>query len=97
MASSSSRTPVHIDLDTGSSTRSHFGRAPCGLALSPDGARVHLTLALEDSALVTDHFAMENFTEIHGITFPTGVAVTPDESFLCATNYFADSVTVIEL
>jgi YVTN family beta-propeller protein len=62
-----------------------------------DGARVYLTLALQDSVLVTDHFAMENFAEIHGITFPTGVAVAPDESLLYATDYFAGKVSVVDL
>lgn len=43
VAGPSSKTLVHIDLDTGIPTQSGFGRAPYGLALSPDGARVYLT------------------------------------------------------
>jgi YVTN family beta-propeller protein len=87
---------VYIDFDSGP-TQINLHRAPYGVAVSPDGGRVYLTLALEDSVLVTDQFGMEEFAEIRGIDFPTGVAVAPDESLLYVTHYFAGKVSVVDL
>ncbi|MFG2848959.1 beta-propeller fold lactonase family protein [Kitasatospora sp. NPDC048296] len=97
VAAPDSEMLVRIDILGGIPTHSGFGHAPYGVAVSPDGDRVYLTLALEDSVLVTDQFAKARFSEIHGIAFPTGVAVTSDENLLYATNYFADTVSVVDI
>ncbi|MFF4760820.1 beta-propeller fold lactonase family protein [Streptomyces sp. NPDC001292] len=87
---------VDIQLPQLLSTDSHFGHSPYGVAAGAD-ARVYLTLALEDSVLVTDAFAKPVFAVIQRIDFPTGVAVSPDETRLYVTNYFSDSVSVVDL
>jgi YVTN family beta-propeller protein len=94
VASPGSKRLVRVELDTGHETHYSLGRAPYGVAAG--GGLFYWTLALEDSVLVTDRFFME-YTEIRDINFPTGVAVAPDKSLLYATNYFAGTVSVVDL
>ncbi|MDX3533562.1 YncE family protein [Streptomyces sp. MB09-01] len=68
---------------------------PYGTAVSPDG-HVCLTLALSDTVLVTDKF-LKAPTSIPDVSFPVGVVASKDNDRLYATNYFAKSVSVIDV
>ncbi|RPF30116.1 YVTN family beta-propeller protein [Streptomyces sp. Ag109_G2-6] len=95
VASPGSKTLVMLDLSNGFHQGSGISRAPYGVAVSPKGGPLYLTLAQEDSILVTDHFGKGPNTRIPGVRFPTGVAV--DETLLYVTNFFAGTVSVVDL
>ncbi|HEX4815431.1 MAG TPA: YncE family protein [Nonomuraea sp.] len=76
---------------------SGFGHAPYGVAVGARGGPVYLALALEDAIMLTDKFAMGQDVFIPNIDFPVGLAVTQDGTRLYASNYFANTVSVIDL
>lgn len=66
-----------------------------GLAMSPSGGILYAACALDDKILLLDGL-VKNVGELSGIDFPVSVAVSPDGATLYASNYFAESVSVID-
>jgi YVTN family beta-propeller protein len=66
-----------------------------GLAMSPQGRVLYAACALDDKILLLDGL-VKNVGEFTGIDFPVAVAVSPDGATLYASNYFSESVSVID-
>jgi YVTN family beta-propeller protein len=85
-------TPMDVDIQTG------ISHAPYGIAISQDGGRLYVALALEDAILILDAFAKQvNEPLIGSMDFPVGVALSPDGGTLYASSYFHAAVRVVDL
>lgn len=100
VVSPSSEQLDFVDLDDANPSGgggAHIGRAPYGVAATPRGDVLYLSLALEDSILITDRFGKGENTTIGGVEFPVGVALSPSLDRLYVANYFSSTVTVVDL
>jgi YVTN family beta-propeller protein len=95
-ASSDSVTPIQIATNTPGDAIP-VGRAPAGIAITPNGKTAYVTSEISHSVTPIDTATNTPGAAIRGVFFAFGVAIAPDGKTVYVTNVHLHAVTPIDV